>query len=73
MLRLDPDGNLKLDEKSSIILASTLKLPNTIIELPTKTYVDSLQESSRNRRDFSSVFRDQDNEFEKKLSNLVSI
>ena len=48
--------------------------PQTIIELPTKSYVDSLHESSRNRRDLSSVFIDQDNEFDNnKLPNLGSI
>ena len=42
--------------------------------MPTKSYVDSLHESSRNRRDLSSVFNDQDNEFDIiKLTNLDSI
>ena len=45
-----------------------------MIELPTKSYVDSLLESSRNRRDLSSVFNDQDNEFDNnKLTNLDSV
>ena len=48
LLRLDPDEKLKQD---SINLNSTLTSPKTIIELPTKSYVDSLHESSRNRRD----------------------
>ena len=53
---------------------SILTLPKTVIELPTKSYVDSLHESSRNRRDLSSVFNDQDNEFDNiKLTNLDSI
>ena len=74
MLRLDPDEKLKLDEQDSIILNSTLTSPKTIIELPTKSYVDSLHERSRNRRDLSSVFNDQDNEFDKnKLTNLDSV
>ena len=71
LLRLDPDE--KLDEQDSILLNSTLISPKTIIERPTKNYVDSLHESSRNRRDLSSVFNDQDNEFDNnKLTNLVS-
>ena len=37
MLRLDPDEKLKQD---SIILNSTLTSPKTIINLPTKNYVD---------------------------------
>ena len=32
---------MKLDEQDSIICNSTLTLPKTIIELPTKLYVDS--------------------------------
>ena len=74
LLRLHPDEKLNLDEQDSILLNSTLTLPNTIIELPTKSYVDSLHETSRNRRDLSSVFNDQDNEFDcNKLTNLDSI
>ena len=38
LLRLDPAENLKQD---SIILNSTVKPPKTIIELPTKIYVDN--------------------------------
>ena len=30
----------KLDEQTSIVLNSTLTLPKTIMELPTKSYVD---------------------------------
>ena len=61
LLSLDPDEKSKLDEQNSIILNSTLTSPKTIIELPTKSYVDSLHESNRNRCDISSVFNDQDN------------
>ena len=71
LLRLDPDEKLKQD---SIILDSSLTSPNTITKFPTKSYVDSLHESSRNRRDLSSVFNDQDNEFDNNnLTNLDSI
>ena len=74
LLRLDPDEKLNLDEQDSILLNSTLTLPNRIIELPTKSYVDSLHESSRNRRDLSSIFNGQDNEFHKNnITNLDSI
>ena len=74
LLRLDPEEKLKLDEQDSIILNSALTSPRTIIELPTKTYVDSLHEINRNRRDLSSVFNDQDNEFDNsKLTNLDSV
>ena len=74
LLRLDPDAKFKLDEQDSIVLNSYLTLPKTIIEIHTKIYVDSLHESSRSKRDLSSVFNDQDNEFDKdKLTNLDSI
>ena len=45
-----------------------------MIEIPTKSNNDSLNEINRNRQDLSSVFNDQENEFENnKLTNLVSI
>ena len=127
--RLDPDEKL---EQDSIILNSTLTSPKTIIELPTKNYVDNkfndpsiikntdhvdfndkflnningigvnemptwgnevtpklyvdnvikdivsyidnLHEINRNKRDLSSVFKDQDNEFDNnKLTNIDSV
>ena len=74
LLRLDPDEQVKLDEKDSKVLISTLKSPTTIIGLPTKIYLDGLHESSRNRRDLSSVFNDQDNDFDNnKVPNLDSV
>ena len=74
MLRLDPNEKLKLDEQDCIVLISTLTSPKTMIELPTKSYVDSLHESSRNGRDLSSVFNDHYNEFDKnKLNNLDTV
>ena len=70
LLRLEPDGKLKLDEQGSITLSSTLISPKTMIEIPTKSYVDSLDESSRNRRDVSPVLNGQDNDFDNnKLTN----
>ena len=42
--------------------------------MPSKSYVDSLHESSRIRRDLSLVFNDQDNEFDNnKIPNLDSV
>ena len=74
LLRLDLDEKLKFDEQGSIVLNSTLTSPKTIIELPTKSFVDSLHEIIRNRRDLSSVYNNQDNEFDNiKLTNLDSI
>ena len=59
LLRLDPDEKLKLDEQDSINLSSPETSPKAIIELTTKSYVDSSHENNRNRRDLSSVFNDQ--------------
>ena len=74
MLRLGPNEKSKLDEQDSIVVNSTLTSPKTIIEIPIKLYVDSLHEISRNRRDLSSVFNDQDNELDNnKLTNVDSI
>ena len=74
VLRLDPNEKLKLDEQDSIIPNSTLITPKTIIELPNKSYVDSLHENRRNRRGLSTVFIYQDNEVDNNnLTNLDSI
>ena len=71
LLRLDPDVQLKLHEQDSKNLNSTLTSSKTIIEVLTKSYVDSLLGISRNRRDLSSVSNDKDNKFDnKKLTNL---
>ena len=73
MLRSDPDENLKLDEQNSLIPNSSLTTPKMMIELATESYVDSLHENSRNRRDWTTVFTDQDSEFDdSKLKNLDS-
>ena len=62
-MKLYPDEKLKLDKQDSTTLSSTLTSPNTIIELPTKSYVDSLHEIQSNRRELSSAINYQDNEF----------
>ena len=74
LLRLDPTEKVELDKQDSIVLDFNLTSPKTIIEIPTKSYVDSLHESSRNGRDLSSVFKDQDNEVDNNiLTNLDSV
>ena len=71
MLRLDHIEKLNPNEQDSIILNSTLTSRKLLIEITTKSYVDSLHENSRNRRELSLVFNDQDNEFDKKkLTNI---
>ena len=84
LLRLDSNEKLELDKQDSIILNSTLTDPVTIIEIPTKAYIDSLhEENERSRRDLGIDFYDessylvknnQDNNFnDNKLTNLDSI
>ena len=74
MLKLDSNEKLNLDEQDSIVLNSNLTSPKTIIELPTESYVDSLHEIYKNRRDLTSVFNAQDNKFDKnKLTNINSV
>ena len=41
----------------------TLTSPKTIIELPSKPYIDIIHENNRNRRDLSTVSTDQDIDF----------
>ena len=53
LLRLHPDEKLNLDEQDSVLLNSTLTSPNTMIDLPTKSFDYSLHENSRNRRELS--------------------
>ena len=73
LLRLDPDEKLNI-EHDSINPNSKLTSPKTIIEIPTKRYVDSLSEKRRKTRYFSTVFNDQDKEFDNnKLTKLDSI
>ena len=65
---------MKLDEQDSLIPTSTLTSPKTILELPTKSFVDSIHENSRKRRYLSTSFNDQDNEFDRnKLTTLDTI
>ena len=84
LLRLDANEKLELDKQDSIILNSTLTDPMTIIEIPTKAYIDSLhEENERSRRDLGIDFytessdlvkNNQDNNFNNnKLTNLDSI
>ena len=63
MLRLNSDEKRKLDEQDSVILNPTLTSPKMIKEIPTKSYVDSLDGTNRNRRVLSPVYKDQDKEF----------
>ena len=74
LLRLDPKGKINHGKLDSLFVNSSITSPRIVIELPTKSYVDSLHEINRDRRDLSSVFNDQDSKFDNnKLTNLDSI
>ena len=74
LLRLDPIEKAKLEELDSMNFDSLLTSPKTTVEIPTKAYVDSLAGNVRYRRDFSTVFKDQDNGFDNnKLMTLDGI
>ena len=84
LLRLDPAETLDLNNQDSIILNSSLTEPKTLIEIPTKAYIDSLhEENERSRRDLGIDFYDesndlvknnQDNDFnDNKLTNIDSV
>ena len=63
LLRLDANEKLDLDNQDSITLNSTLTDPMTIIEIPTKAYIDSLrEENEQSRRDLGIDFNDESND-----------
>ena len=60
LMRIDPDETLDLYNQDSIILISTLTSSKTVIEIPTKAYIDSLhEENERSRRDIDRDFYDE--------------
>ena len=68
LLRLDPDEILDLDNQDYIILNSTLTTPKTVIEIPTKAYIDNLhEENERSRRDLGIDFYDESNDLVKDI------
>ena len=77
LLRLDPDEKLKLDEQNSVLLNPSLTSPTTIIELHTKSYVDSLHgENERPRRDLGLDFYDESStlvRFNQTLQNYLKV
>ena len=78
LLRLDPKEMLHLDGKlDSIFPNSSLTSPRTIIELPTKSYVDSLHgENEQSRRDLGLDFYDESSTlvtFNQTLQNYLNV
>ena len=66
LLRLNSNETLDLNNQDSILFNSTKTLPITIIEIPTKAYIDSLHEEN--------VKINRDNDFKNyRISNVESI
>ena len=60
LVRLDPKGKIHYGKLDSIFVNTSVTSPRTIIELPTKSYVDSLhRENERSRRDLGLDFYDE--------------
>ena len=71
MLGLDRNQKLKLVEQDDVILNSTLTSPVMILEIPSAAYFDSISETKRIRQEMSTLFNDQDNDFDKNNSTNV--
>ena len=61
--RLDPDEKEKPERQFAKSFNSTLTSPRTILDLHTKTKVNSLSENHRNRRFLSTVINGQEKDF----------
>ena len=76
-LRLDPTGMIHHGKLDSTFPNSSLISPRTIIELPTKSYVDSLHgENERSRRDLGLDFYDESStlvRFNQTLQNYLKV
>ena len=77
LLRLDPKGKIHYGKLDSICPNSSITSPRTIIELPTKSYVDSLHgENERSRRDLGLDFYDESStlvRFNQTLQNYLKV
>ena len=77
LLRLDPKGKIHYGKLDSIFVNTSVTSPRTIIELPTKSYVDSLHgENERSRRDLGLDFYDESStlvRFNQTLQNFLKV
>ena len=77
LLRLDPKGKIHYGKLDSIFVNTSVTSPRTIIELPTKSYVDSLHgENERSRRDLGLDFYDESStlvRFNQTLQNYLKV
>ena len=77
LLRLDPKGKIHHGKLDSIFVNTSVTSPRTIIELPTKSYVDSLHgENERSRHDLGLDFYDESStlvRFNQTLQNYLKV
>ena len=77
LLRLEPRGKIHYGKLDSIFLNSSITSPRSIIELPTRSYVDSLHgENERSRRDLGLDFYDESStlvRFNQTLQNYLKV
>ena len=77
LLRLDPKGKIHYGKLDSIFVNTPVTSPRTIIELPTKSYVDSLHgENERSRSDLGLDFYDESStlvRFNQTLQNYLKV
>ena len=77
LLRLDPKGKIHYGKLDFIFVNTYVTSPRTIIELPTKSYVNSLHgENERSRRDLGLDFYDESStlvRFNQTLQNYLKV
>ena len=77
LLRLDPKSDIHFGKIDSMFVNSPITSPRTIIELPTRSYVDSLLEGNeRSRRDLGLDFYDESStlvRFNQTLQNYLKV
>ena len=77
LLRVDPKSDIHYGKLDSIFVNTPITSPRTIIELPTRSYVDSLHgENERSRRDLGLDFYDESStlvRFHQTLQNYLKV
>ena len=66
MLKIEANQKLNSDEQVYVFLISALRSPETFLEIPKKSYSDSLSVNDRKRRNIPTLLNDQVNVFQNK-------